>query len=247
MAGSEHAEELLQIEEADAWFEYLEATRGAERDALRRGRAVGLGPPLASGCAPFALAALGFAPRGRHRPAARRRDPRGVAGHAAASLSSGHAYVFQHHTQRATGRFRGRVFARAHSRRSICHPGSAGSARKRPSSRRPPAPAPAPQPSPAEQPAATAQAERQPTRHEKRRRRGSRGGRGRKKPGTAAGASSRPPRRRDEKPELKPQPAKRERKAPSAASARSAAPTSRASAAACRRSARRCRRRSASC
>jgi hypothetical protein len=27
MAGSEHAEELLQIEEADAWFEYLEATR----------------------------------------------------------------------------------------------------------------------------------------------------------------------------------------------------------------------------
>jgi hypothetical protein len=28
MAGAEHAEELLQIEEADAWFEYLEATRG---------------------------------------------------------------------------------------------------------------------------------------------------------------------------------------------------------------------------
>jgi hypothetical protein len=28
MVGSEHAEELLQIEEADAWFEYLEATRG---------------------------------------------------------------------------------------------------------------------------------------------------------------------------------------------------------------------------
>jgi len=27
MAGSEHAEELLMIEEADAWFEYLEATR----------------------------------------------------------------------------------------------------------------------------------------------------------------------------------------------------------------------------
>ena len=27
MAGSEHAEELLQIEEADAWFEYLEAIR----------------------------------------------------------------------------------------------------------------------------------------------------------------------------------------------------------------------------
>lgn len=28
MAEQEHAEELLQIEEADAWFEYLEATRG---------------------------------------------------------------------------------------------------------------------------------------------------------------------------------------------------------------------------
>jgi len=28
MAGKEHAEELLMIEEADAWFEYLEATRG---------------------------------------------------------------------------------------------------------------------------------------------------------------------------------------------------------------------------
>ena len=28
MVGTEHAEELLQIEEADAWFEYLEATRG---------------------------------------------------------------------------------------------------------------------------------------------------------------------------------------------------------------------------
>ena len=28
MADTELAEELLQIEEADAWFEYLEATRG---------------------------------------------------------------------------------------------------------------------------------------------------------------------------------------------------------------------------
>ena len=28
MAEGAHAEELLQIEEADAWFEYLEATRG---------------------------------------------------------------------------------------------------------------------------------------------------------------------------------------------------------------------------
>jgi hypothetical protein len=32
MAGAEHAEELLQIEEADAWFEYLEATRGQNRN-----------------------------------------------------------------------------------------------------------------------------------------------------------------------------------------------------------------------
>ena len=45
MAGSEHAEELLQIEEADAWFEYLEATRAQSKTPLRRGRAVGLGPP----------------------------------------------------------------------------------------------------------------------------------------------------------------------------------------------------------
>ena len=28
MANTRHAEELLLIEEADAWFEYLEATRG---------------------------------------------------------------------------------------------------------------------------------------------------------------------------------------------------------------------------
>ena len=28
MAAAAHAEELLMIEEADAWFEYLEATRG---------------------------------------------------------------------------------------------------------------------------------------------------------------------------------------------------------------------------
>ena len=31
MAGFEHAEELLQIEEADAWFEYLEATRAQSK------------------------------------------------------------------------------------------------------------------------------------------------------------------------------------------------------------------------
>ena len=31
MAGFEHAEELLHIEEADAWFEYLEATRAQSK------------------------------------------------------------------------------------------------------------------------------------------------------------------------------------------------------------------------
>jgi len=31
MVETEHAEELLQIEEADAWFEYLEATRVQSR------------------------------------------------------------------------------------------------------------------------------------------------------------------------------------------------------------------------
>ena len=35
MAGSEHAEELLMIEEADAWFEYLEATRGQTEPRYR--------------------------------------------------------------------------------------------------------------------------------------------------------------------------------------------------------------------
>ena len=33
------------IEEADAWFEYLEATRNQIGDALPRGRAVGVGSP----------------------------------------------------------------------------------------------------------------------------------------------------------------------------------------------------------
>jgi ribonuclease G len=72
----------------------------------------------------------------------------------------------------------------------------------------PEAPAPAPQPSQAEQPTATAQAGAA-TDPAKRRSRGNRGGRGRKKPGTVATAE-----KVDEKPELKPQPAKRERKAP---------------------------------
>jgi ribonuclease G len=72
----------------------------------------------------------------------------------------------------------------------------------------PEAPAPAPQPPQAEQPPAEAQAAAT-TDPAKRRSRGSRGGRGRKKPGTVTTAE-----KVDEKPELKPQPAKRERKAP---------------------------------
>ena len=76
----------------------------------------------------------------------------------------------------------------------------------------PEAPAPAPQPSQAEQPTATAQAGAA-TDPAKRRSRGSRGGRGRKKPGTATSATA-TAEKADEKPELKPQPAKRERKAP---------------------------------
>ena len=39
------AEELLEIEEADAWFEYLEVDAEPVGDALPRGRALGLGPP----------------------------------------------------------------------------------------------------------------------------------------------------------------------------------------------------------
>ena len=61
MAGYEHAEELLQIEEADAWFEYLEATRGAERDAATPRSSRGPGPASRSGFAPSAPAARGFA------------------------------------------------------------------------------------------------------------------------------------------------------------------------------------------
>ena len=46
MPNTELAEELLQLEEADAWFEYLESTRGQTQNAVRRGRAVGVGTPL---------------------------------------------------------------------------------------------------------------------------------------------------------------------------------------------------------
>ena len=48
MVAKREAEELLMIEEADAWFEYLEATRSQSETPLPRDRAVGLGPPLAA-------------------------------------------------------------------------------------------------------------------------------------------------------------------------------------------------------
>ena len=54
MPNTELAEELLQLEEADAWFEYLESTRGQLGDALRRARAVGVGAALPAACAPCA-------------------------------------------------------------------------------------------------------------------------------------------------------------------------------------------------
>ena len=75
------AEELLQIEEADAWFEYLEATRGQSEVALRRDRAVGLEPPDPAAArhpgAPRAAAAgrrLSGAPPGREAGA----EPEGL-------------------------------------------------------------------------------------------------------------------------------------------------------------------------
>ena len=59
MANTELAEELLQLEEADAWFEYLESTRGQIGDQVRRARAVGVGAPVAaSACGPRATRRL---------------------------------------------------------------------------------------------------------------------------------------------------------------------------------------------
>ena len=61
MPDTELAEELLQIEEADAWFEYLESTRGQGDGALPGARAVGVGPadpaPAGRPCPPRAPAA----------------------------------------------------------------------------------------------------------------------------------------------------------------------------------------------
>ena len=48
MPNTELAEELLQLEEADAWFEYLESTRGQTETRYARARAVGLGAAFAA-------------------------------------------------------------------------------------------------------------------------------------------------------------------------------------------------------
>ena len=203
---------------------------------------LGPGPASGNGYGLFGPAGHGFAPSSRiSLDLAARLPSSGIA----ASLSSGNAYVFQHHTQRATGRFRGRVFARADSRRSICHPGSEGSARKRPSSRRPQRPLqhrshhklinPPP---------GAGRGGNRP--RQASRRRGSRGGRGRKKPGTAAGATA-TVEKTDEKPELKPQPAKRERKAAERSQRQERRANQQGQRRRTRRSAHRCRRPSASC
>src|SRR6185503_16260173 len=75
----------------------------AERDALRRGRALGLGPPLPAS-ARRSRPPRTTSPRNRRLVS---NPPWGAPRcfGTAASLSSGHAYVFHHHTQRATGRF----------------------------------------------------------------------------------------------------------------------------------------------
>ena len=56
MSATEEAFELLLIEEADAWFEYLEATRGRPRPATRSS-SPGRGLDSANGYARSALAA----------------------------------------------------------------------------------------------------------------------------------------------------------------------------------------------
>jgi len=46
LTGNQEAHELLLIEEADAWFEYLEATRGQSAVRYLEDGALGLGPAL---------------------------------------------------------------------------------------------------------------------------------------------------------------------------------------------------------
>ena len=68
MVNKREAEELLMIEEADAWFEYLEATRNQSETATARSSR-GPGRASTSGCARSARAAPSCA-----RPRPRRAD-----------------------------------------------------------------------------------------------------------------------------------------------------------------------------
>ena len=71
MADTELAEELLLIEEADAWFEYLESTRGQTQTATPRSSR-GPGPASRSGCARSAPGVRGSGPPQREADAERR-------------------------------------------------------------------------------------------------------------------------------------------------------------------------------
>ena len=64
MPDTELAEELLQLEEADAWFEYLESTRGQTETRYSERSSPGRGHGSRSACEPSARA------ESRLRPAA---------------------------------------------------------------------------------------------------------------------------------------------------------------------------------
>ena len=76
MPNTELAEELLQLEEADAWFEYLESTRGQSETRYSRSSSRGRGLACRSACEPCVRAAPACGPplrddsrRGRAREA----------------------------------------------------------------------------------------------------------------------------------------------------------------------------------
>ena len=106
MPDTELAEELLQIEEADAWFEYLESTRGQNETPLPGARAVGLGAPHASACVPSARAAPGCGPRRPERAGC-------LAAVAEPLIALRQAYGHAFHTRRSARRSARRSCARA--------------------------------------------------------------------------------------------------------------------------------------
>ena len=179
MVDKREAEELLMIEEADAWFEYLEATRDQSEPRYARGRAVGLGAPAASACARSARGAR------KLRPAAavgRGRRP-GEPGARCYPASEAYAKAFRHTPAARAPAPVGRTPLRArHEGDFTCHcPGSAATQRSRdehgavhaaaargapldslkhaaPTRRRPPRPAPDGQSTPRSRSAAAAAA-----------------------------------------------------------------------------------------